>query len=225
MFRPAAQAFSSVFKSSRLRSSSAKASCAFWATLMIVVQLIGNSSDRSCKSILAWVALADSFLISVFRVSRSLMSASIVRHVGEFLDHLDAAVDVFVALGGELGEIVEAEAMDIAQLLVNDDQPPADQHHAAKAFVMHLQHRLDHHPRRLLDRERDRVEEQLQPPDRIRVGIAYDRQGPALLLVQDVRLEQIEIALALPGAVAVLGAPDLDELPDKGRVERAIGLN
>src|SRR5262249_13389701 len=35
------------------------------------------------------------------------------------------------------------------------------------------------------------------------------------LLVKNVGIEQIEIALAVPGPVSVLGAPELDELLDK----------
>src|SRR2546421_40286 len=99
----------------------------------------------------------------------------------------------------------------------------ADQYDPTEPFVMHLQHWRDHHTGRLLDRERNGVEEQLQPPCRVRVGIANDRQRTALALVENVGFEQLEILFALPGAVGVLGAPDLDELFQKWLFRRGGG--
>src|SRR6266702_8683543 len=215
---PSGQADSRLFKAARFCSSSAKASCARFATLGMVSHCSGSSSDRSWRSIFACVAFADSFLISAFNVSKSLMGPSIIRDCSELLDHLDAGLDVFVALFRELAEVVEAETVNVAQLLVDDDQPAADQHHAAEALMAHLQHRRDHHAGGALDRQRHRVEKQLHPPDGVRVGVADDRQRPARFLVQDIGLKQSEIALALPCAVAVLCPPDLDELLDERRV-------
>src|SRR6266700_942666 len=187
---PSGQADSRLFKAARFCSSSAKASCARFATLGMVSHCSGSSSDKSWRSIFACVAFADSFLISAFNVSKSLMGPSIIRDCSELLDHLDAGLDVFIALFRELAEVVEAEAVNIAQLLVDDDQPATDQHHAAETLVAHLQHRRDHHAGGPLDRQRDRIEEQLHAPDGFRIGIADDRQRPAGFLVQDVWLKK-----------------------------------
>src|SRR6266581_114407 len=104
----------------------------------------GSSSDRSCRSIFACVAFADSFLISAFNVSKSLMGPSIIRDSSELLDHLYTGLDVFGAFLGQLAEVVEAETVNVAQLLVDDDEPAADQDHTAKPFMAHFQHRRDH---------------------------------------------------------------------------------
>src|SRR6266704_1666214 len=187
---PSGQADSRLFKAARFCSSSANASCARLATLGIVSHCSGSSSDKSWRSIFACVAFADSFLISAFNVSKSLMGPSIIRDCSELLDHLDAGLDVFVALFRELAEVVESETVNVAQLLVDDDQPAADQHHAAESLMTHFQHRRDHHAGAPLDRQCHRIEEQLHPPDGFGIGIADDRQRPAPLLVQDVWLEQ-----------------------------------
>src|SRR5512136_1380696 len=105
---------------------------------MIDSHCSGSSSDRSCRSIFACVAFADSFLISAFNASKSLIFPSIVRDSSELLDHLDAGLDVFVALFRELAEIVEPETVNVTQLLVDDDQAAADQDHAAETFMVHL---------------------------------------------------------------------------------------
>ena len=91
---------------------------------MIDSQLTGSSSDKSCRSILAWMAFADSFLISAFNesdVGHDPTPYSVFCHVGEFADHLNPRLDIFIPFFGKLSHIVEAEAMHIAQLLIDND--------------------------------------------------------------------------------------------------------
>src|SRR5579875_1247891 len=120
---------------------------------MIICQFTGSSSDKSWRSILACMAFADSFLISAFSASTSLIVQSLLVfcNVREFVDHLNTRLDVSVPFPGQLGEVVEPEAMHVTQLLVDDDQAAANEHHAAKAFMAHLQHRRDHHACLFLD--------------------------------------------------------------------------
>src|SRR5208282_5550527 len=125
------------------------------------------------------------------RASAPFPPTSVFGHLWILLDHLNAGIDVFLAFFGQLAEIIESEPMNVAQLLVDDDEPAADEHHAAEALMAHLQHRRDHHAGRPLDGKAYCVEKKLEPPNRIRIGIAHDRERPAFLLVDDVRLEQI----------------------------------
>ena len=72
------------------------------------------------------------------------------------------------------------------------------------------------------DGKSNRIIEQLKPPQRLRVGIAHDRNLAALFLGDDVRPDEFEIAFLVPCAMRVLCAPLLDQLFEKDRVRQCL---
>src|SRR6188768_4188167 len=112
----------------------------------MVCQFCGKSSDRSCKSILAWVARCDSFLSSAFSVSISLMANPRAPRLGardlrEFFDAGQRLVDCFLSLHGQRFEVIEAEAMHVAQRLSQRHQLTHGDEQAPETFVMQFQGR------------------------------------------------------------------------------------
>ena len=49
----------------------------------------------------------------------------ILRHLGEFPDHLDGGGNLLFALGYKLLQALKTEAVHVAQVLVDDDKRPA----------------------------------------------------------------------------------------------------
>src|SRR5208337_1312964 len=150
---------------------------------------------------------------------------SVFCDVGEFADHLNPRLDIFIPFFGKLSHIVEAEAMHVAQLLIDNDQAAADEDHASKSLMAHFQHRRNHDTCRPFDGEGDCVEKELHPPKGIWIRIADDRQCSARLLVDDVGLKQSKVSLSIPVAMGILSPPYFDELFDERRVGRRIGID
>ena len=91
--------------------------------------------------------------------------------------------------------------MNVPQLLVDDDETSADENLPTETFVAHFHHGLHHDARRALNRQRAGVEEQLEPPQYLGVGVSDDRQKLARFLIDDIGGDKIEIFRNCPGLV------------------------
>src|SRR6266511_405769 len=149
--------------------------------------------------------------------------ASVAGDLGKSLDHLRARGDQLRAFFGKFLQAIETEAVHVAEVLVHHDQASGDQHHAAESLVVHLHHRLHHHAGRALDGQSNRVVEQLQPPESIRIGIPHDGHLAPHLFGDDVWIDEFQIALAVPGAMGILRTPLFDELFDEQGFDRGCG--
>src|SRR6266702_1173532 len=150
---------------------------------------------------------------------------SIACDFGIFFDHLRASGDQLRAFFGKFLQAFKTESVYVAQVLVHNDQPSRDEHHATESLMVELHHRLHHDTSCALDGQANRVVEQLQPPKSLRIGIAHDGNLAPLLLGEDVRIDQIQIALLVPGTMSVLRSPLFDELLDEHRFDRRCGRN
>src|ERR1019366_8614951 len=114
---------------------------------------------------------------------------------------LQTSCDQFLALCFELFHAWKTETMHIPQILVDNDQTSSREYESSEPFVVQVHDRRNHDPGNPFYGQSDGVVEKFHSPESLWVGIAHDGNLATLFLGQDIRFDQVEIALLVPRAM------------------------
>ncbi|HTP27322.1 MAG TPA: hypothetical protein VMK12_16925 [Anaeromyxobacteraceae bacterium] len=135
--------------------------------------------------------------------------------LGKTLDHLDTARNVLFARLGKLFEAFETEAMRVAKEVGHHDQPARQEHKKAESLVVHLQHCRACNASARLDGCADRIEEELNSEEDVRVWLIANEHLLAFFFGHDERREDLPVGLAVPCTIQRLSTELTHKFPQE----------